>query len=84
VGFAIVYYILLIFLVCLWTRVLLSYFPLSAGSPANTVARAVGAVTDPVLIPVRKLLPMVRIGGAGLDLSPIVVSFIVIILMGLL
>lgn len=83
-GFAIVYYILLVFLVCLWTRVLLSYFPITPGSPANSLARVVGAVTDPVLTPVRRLLPAVRIGGAGLDLSPIVVSFIVIILMRLL
>ena len=37
-------------------------------------------VTEPVLRPVRKALPMVRVGGAGIDFS----AFIVILVLGII
>lgn len=80
-GYVIVHYILLAFLICLWVRVILSYFPLSPGSPVTSLSRVVGSVTDPVLRPVRRVVPPLRLGAGVLDLSPIVVSFVVIILM---
>ena len=83
-GFEIVRDILLAFLVCIWIRVILSYFPLSPGSPANGLARVVGTVTDPVLLPVRKVLPPLRLGAGAIDLSPMVVTVVIIILMDLL
>jgi YggT family protein len=36
-------------------------------------------VTDPYLNLFRRILPPVRMGGAGLDLSPIVATFVLII-----
>jgi uncharacterized protein YggT (Ycf19 family) len=36
--------------------------------------------TEPVLSPVRGLIPVVQIGGAGLDLSFMVVFFVLIII----
>jgi YggT family protein len=33
------------------------------------------SITEPVLGPVRRVLPPVRLGGMGLDFSPIVVLF---------
>ncbi len=38
---------------------------------------------EPLLRPIRKVLPPLRIGGAALDLSPIVVFFGVAIIKGL-
>lgn len=49
-----------------------------------TVAGALYMVTDPVLLPLRRLLPAVRMGHMALDLSPIVAFFGLSILMGLL
>ena len=68
-------YVVSAFMIVLFARILLSYFPLSPGGPMETVSRFAGAVTDPVLQPVRRLLPPVSLGpsGAGLDLSPLVV-----------
>ena len=39
----------------------------------------VSDVTDPYLNLFRRILPPVRMGGAGLDLSPIVATFVLII-----
>jgi YggT family protein len=33
----------------------------------------VDRVTDPVLVPIRRMLPPFRIGGGALDLSPLIV-----------
>jgi YggT family protein len=41
-----------------------------------TVTNALGAITDPVLDPVRRVLPPVRLGTMGLDLSPMVVLLV--------
>ena len=41
-------------------------------------------VTEPVLGPVRRVLPMVRLGGVGLDFSPLVVIILVDFLMSFL
>lgn len=75
--------ILTLFLFVLFARVLLSYFPISPGTPMASVQRVVGAVTDPVLSPVRRLLPPVSLGGTGavLDMSPIIVFIVIFILL---
>jgi len=73
------------FLLCLFARVLLSYFPIQPGTMMAGVARFVGAVTDPILLPVRRIIPPIG-GGSGvqLDLSPIVVFFLCFILLALI
>lgn len=54
--------------------ILLSWFPVtSAGGTLSTVRGALGRLTEPVLTPVRRLVPGFRMGGMGLDLSPIIV-----------
>jgi YggT family protein len=75
--------ILWVFLLCLFARVLLSYFPISDGTAMAGVQRAVGVVTDPILVPIRRLLPPVTLGGSGavLDLSPIIVFIVIFILL---
>jgi YggT family protein len=57
----------------LFPRALLSWFPVSPGSwliPINTVLYR---LSEPVLAPVRRVIPPARMGGMGLDLSFIVV-----------
>jgi YggT family protein len=56
-------------------RVVSSWFPIS---PQGTAASLVGfllLVTDPILVPLRAVLPPVRLGSVGLDLSPLVAFF---------
>ncbi len=64
-------------------RIILSWIP-SLPEPLQPLARGVYALTDPVLTPLRGVLPPVRIGMGALDLSPIVVFFGIYILQGLL
>ncbi|MFN2590178.1 MAG: YggT family protein [Actinomycetota bacterium] len=68
------------YFVVLLARVLSSWFPIP---PSGPVARAVGFVydvTEPVLRPLRNLLPPMRMGAMGLDLSPIIVFIVISIL----
>ncbi len=64
------YYILLAFII---GSILFSWFP---GYPSSSfmqaIYNAVRAVADPILGPIRNNIPPLRIGGFGLDLSPII------------
>ena len=67
------YYILFAFIIA---SILFSWFP---GYPSSgfmqAVYDAVKAVTNPILWPIRSRVPMVQLGGFGIDLSPIIAIF---------
>ncbi|MGH9047138.1 MAG: YggT family protein, partial [Acidimicrobiales bacterium] len=65
-----------VFVVVLIARALLSWFPMRSGSPVLPLQRALAAVTEPVLKPIRRILPPVRAGGMAIDLSIIVVILV--------
>ncbi len=64
------YYILFGFIIA---NILFSWFP---GYPSSSFMQAlydaVRAVAMPILSPIRERIPTLRIGGFGLDLSPII------------
>jgi YggT family protein len=64
------YYILFGFIIA---SILFSWFP---GYPSSSfmqaVYDAVRAVSNPILMPIRSRVPMLRLGGFGIDLSPII------------
>ncbi len=62
-----------VYLLALFARIILSWFPISPDSPMAPVFSFLYSVTEPVLGPIRRLLPPVGMGGMGLDLSPIIV-----------
>jgi YggT family protein len=72
--------LLLVYLILIFIRILTSWIP---RMPYNRYLAAflkfVSDVTDPYLNIFRRILPPVRMGGAGLDLSPIVATFVLII-----
>jgi YggT family protein len=66
-----------IYIVALVARALLSWFPPSApGTALYGIVHALDRVTEPVLRPVRRLLPPIRAGGMAIDLSIIVTILI--------
>lgn len=75
--------VLRIYLIVLIVRILLSWVP-SLPEPLQPIARAVRAVTDPILLPLRGIIPPVRIGMGALDLSPLIVLFGIQILQSIL
>jgi YggT family protein len=62
----------------------LSYIPAPPGSALVPITRFFEAVTEPVLRPVRHFVPPLRVGGAAVDLSPIIVWVVILILRGVL
>lgn len=68
-----VYYLILI------VRIVLSWVP-SVPEPVRPLARGVRAVTDPLLIPLRGLVPGIRMGAMALDVSPILLFLAIVIL----
>jgi YggT family protein len=64
--------------------ILLSWFQVPSDHPVGVIKRGLAAVTEPLLRPIRRVLPPVRIGGAGLDLSPLVLLLAVRLAAGFL
>ena len=60
-----VYYIVLL------ARVILSWFPLQPGTPMASIASIIYQLTEPVMGPVRRIIPTIGM----IDISPIVVFF---------
>jgi YggT family protein len=73
-----------LYVMLLILRVVLSWFPISRNGALETVAGFLYMLTDPVLGPLRRLLPPVRMGAMALDLSPIVAFFGLSVLRGVL
>lgn len=65
-------------------RVILEWIPVSYDHPLARVRSALRSVTDPVLQPLRRILPPVRLGGAALDLSPMILMFTLFLVAGAL
>jgi YggT family protein len=67
------YYILFAFIIA---SILFSWFP---GYPSSSFMQAiydaVKAVANPILMPIRSRVPMLQLGGFGIDLSPIIAIF---------
>ena len=63
-------------------RVVLSWFPITPGSGMASAFSIIYAITEPVLGPIRRVMPPIGMGGMGLDLSPIIVFMGVILLQG--
>jgi YggT family protein len=64
------------YIVILIVRAILTWFPVSPGSATYQLSHALDKVTEPVLAPVRRILPPMRVGGMGLDLSIIIVLLV--------
>jgi YggT family protein len=76
--------LLTIYWVILFARILLSWFPPPMSGLGRTLWDIVHDLTEPVLGLVRGLLPPVRMGTMGLDLSPIIVFIALFALRGAL
>jgi YggT family protein len=61
-----------------WTAVLAG--PSAAGSVRSRLSAGVRAATEPILAPVRRVIPPLRVGGTAIDLSYIVVFLAIVLL----
>lgn len=81
---AVVYYLLLAFLLLLIARLVMEYVFLFARSyepkgPVVVVLEVIYSITDPPLKFLRRFIPPLRLGGVSLDLSFLVLFVIVTI-----
>ena len=69
--------LLQVYLLCIFGRIVLSWFPMQEGTPLAAVMGFLYSITEPVLGPVRNVLPSIGM----FDLSPIVVIIGIQVLM---
>jgi YggT family protein len=79
--------VLLLMQVLLIARALLDWSvvlagPSAAGSLRSRLSNGVRSITEPILAPVRRVIPPLRVGGMAIDLSFIVVFFAIVLLRG--
>lgn len=74
-------WVLQAYLLVLFAHVILSWVP-RPPEPLRPVVVGVRALTEPVLSPLRRVVPPVQLGGAALDLSILIVFFALILLQG--
>jgi YggT family protein len=60
-----------VYFIILFARIILSWFPMQPGTPMASVASVIYQLTEPVMGPVRRLIPTIGM----IDISPIVVFF---------
>jgi len=81
---ALIGFLLYLFLLVLLAYSILSWVTVSGrmnfDSPVFKVQRVLGKICEPVLRPVRKLIPPVQVGGVGLDLSVLIVFLVITVL----
>ena len=72
--------LLIVYYVLIFARILMSWIPrLPYYRWLDAVLTFVREVTDPYLNIFRRFMPMLRFGGGGIDLSPAVAMFVLII-----
>jgi YggT family protein len=86
---ALVSFVLLLLQVLLVARAILDWSvvlagPSARGSVRSRLTAGVHAMTEPILAPVRRVLPPLRLGGVGIDLSFIVVFLAIVIIRSLI
>lgn len=65
-------FVLQVYWIVVVARIIMEWIPVSYDHPLARLRSVLRSVTEPVLGPLRRLIPPVRLGGAGLDLSPII------------
>jgi YggT family protein len=70
---ALVCFVIQVYLFVVLIRILMSWVPPTPGTTYAQVYDVFDRLTEPVLAPIRAVLPPVRMGAMSLDLSPIVV-----------
>lgn len=73
--------LVLVYVVLIFIRILMSWMPrVPYSRPLDVVLTFVRDVVDPYLNIFRRFVPMARIGPAALDLSPMIGTFVLLVL----
>ncbi|MEK7252907.1 MAG: YggT family protein [Actinomycetota bacterium] len=61
-----------VYAIVVFARIVLEWIPVSYDHPVSRVRSVLRALTEPLLRPLRAILPPIRMGDIALDLSPLV------------
>jgi YggT family protein len=78
----VLYLLLQIYFYAVLAWVILSWIPTSSTHPLGRVNVFLDRIIYPVILPLRRVIPPLRLGGGMLDLSPIVLLIGLRLLMG--
>ncbi len=83
--FGIIVGVLYLFLLVLFAYSILSWVTASGNlaydSPVRKIQTVLSAICEPVLRPIRRLIPPLRLGGVGLDLSVLIVFLVISVIL---
>jgi YggT family protein len=80
----IVVWVLTVYLFVVIAWVILSWIRVSPDHPVARFSLLLDRLVYPIILPLRRLIPPLRMGGALLDLSPIVLIIAIQILIGII
>jgi YggT family protein len=75
---------LTVYMLIILVRIVLTWFPIDPDGAVAAFAGLLFILTDPILGPLRRALPPLRIGSVALDLSPIIALIGLQILQGVI
>ena len=73
-------FILNLYVLVILARIVFSWIRVTPGTPLASVYSVIYNLTEPILGPLRRVIPPMRMGAAALDLSPIIVFVIVLLI----
>jgi YggT family protein len=76
--------LLTIYFYAIFAWVILSWIRVSSTHPLGRVQTFLDRIIYPVILPLRRVIPPIRIGGGALDLSPIVLLIGIQVLIGII
>jgi len=77
----ILWWILLAYLIAVFARIVIGWLPVQWPKPLRPVVVFIYDITEPLLSPLRRVIPVVPLsGGVGLDLSPTVLIIVIFFL----
>ena len=72
-----------LYILCIIVRMILSWIPFDRSrGPMSAISQFMFSITEPLLGPLRRLMPMMRVGGMGLDLSPTIAIIVLELVVG--
>ena len=72
--------LLTIYFYAIFAWVILSWIRVSSTHPLGRIQMFLDRIIYPVILPIRRIIPPIRIGGGALDLSPIILLIAIQIL----
>ena len=75
---------LLIYFYAVFAWVILSWIPTSSTHTLGRVRTFLDRIIYPVILPIRRVIPPIRLGGGALDLSPIILLIGISLIRGII